>query len=442
MTHRHFPNMDFEWQAPLVHGHTLLRSVARFSLILPFLALPGLFLHKPTLLAEETLREVPLKSRIDRVQPHTGIVLWSTNEHLPTAPVQLEFAYVAYREVATEPGVYDWTAVEKLLNQAAGRGHQMILRFHDTYVGKPTGVPTFLATAPGYRGQQAKSEGKMTEFPDWGHQPLQEFVLEFFTEFSRKYDADPRLAFVQVGFGLWAEYHIYDGPMELGRTFPSKEYQSRFFKHLDQTFLQPPWMFSVDAGQSHTPLAGNKELLALQFGLFDDSFNHKRHQQENEPNWNILGRDRWKVSPMGGEFSFFEEADQKLALAPRGPHGVPFEEHAAKFHLSFIIGDDQPRLHPAARILSAGQALGYRFHVTRFEANQQRSVVTIENRGIAPIYFDAYPAVNDVRSTASLKGLLPGESRRFEIAAGGTAPKLTIACDRLVPGQAIQFEAN
>ena len=29
-------------------------------------------------------------------------------------------------------------------------------------------------------------------------------------ELTARYDADPRLAFLQVGFGLWAEDHVYD----------------------------------------------------------------------------------------------------------------------------------------------------------------------------------------------------------------------------------------
>ena len=29
-------------------------------------------------------------------------------------------------------------------------------------------------------------------------------------EFAARYDDDPRIAFLQVGFGLWGEYHIYD----------------------------------------------------------------------------------------------------------------------------------------------------------------------------------------------------------------------------------------
>jgi hypothetical protein len=129
-------------------------------------------------------------------------------------------------------------------------------------------------------------------------------------------------------------------------------------------------------------------------------------------------------------------------LAPTGPHGLSFEQQAAALHISFMIGDDQPRFQKADRIRSAGMACGYRFEVTKFEASETRSRVTIRNTGIAPIYYDAYVTINGVVSKTSLKGLLPEEQRTFEIAAGGQNPQLAIECRRLVPGQKISFVAN
>ena len=83
-----------------------------------------------------------------------------------------------------------------------------------------------------------------------------------------------------------------------------------------------------------------------------------------------------------------------------------------------------------------------RFRILAFEAGDKRARVTVTNTGVAPPYFDAFVAVNGVRSAKSLKGLLPGESRVVEIDAGGAAPTLTIVSDRLVPGQRIEFEAD
>lgn len=390
----------------------------------------------------DDLRPVPLRSRIDQVQPGTGIVLWSTNEHAATDAIQLEYSYLGYGDVVQERGIYNWSAVEDLLNAAAGRKHQIVLRFYDVYVGKPTTVPEYIKALPDYREVRADSEGKPTSFSDWSHPELQQFVLDFYREFAKKYDNDPRLAYVQAGFGLWAEYHIYDGPMELGRTFPSREYQARFAKHLASLLHRTPWMISVDAADDHTPFAGNAELLGLTFGVFDDSFLCKQHKKENEPNWNTMNRDRWKTAPAGGEFSYYTSRDQELALAKSGPNGVPFETAAAAFHLSFIIGDGQTDFRPLMRIREAGLACGYKFRVTQFASAPGRSRVTVTNTGIAPPYHDMFVAVNGQRAKKSLRGLLPGESRTFDLTAGGASPRLTIESDRLVTGQVIQFDAD
>jgi hypothetical protein len=142
-----------------------------------------------------------------------------------------------------------------LLDEVAGRGHQAIIRWHDTYVGKPAGVPAYFREMPEFKITRGLSEKQQTEFPDWSHAGWREFVLEFFSQFAARYDNDPRLAFVQVGFGLWSEYHIYDGPMELGKTFPDKPYQAKFVRHLANTFEKTPWMISVDAGANWAPFA-------------------------------------------------------------------------------------------------------------------------------------------------------------------------------------------
>jgi hypothetical protein len=391
------------------------------------------------LVAQDGLRPLPLESKVTRVQPMTGIVFWSDSGHVATDAIQLEFSYMRYGDVVARAGDYDWSAVERVLSVVAGRGHQAILRFYDTYVGKKTAVPDYLKKLPDYRETTAPSEKKPTDFPDWSHAELRRFILEFYTKFAEKYDRDPRLAFVETGFGLWSEYHIYDGPMQLGKTFPDKEFQEKFLKHLAAAFKQTPWMISVDAAGEHTPLGARKELLALPFGNFDDSFLCRQHATENEPNWKFFGRDRYLRAPAGGEFSYYTDQEQKHALDPKGPHGVSFEASARDFHITFMIGSDQPEYQKMDRIRAAGLACGYRFAVTEFRSGKGRSTVTISNTGIAPLYQDAYVAVKGRRSKSSLKGLAPGQSRSDEIDAEGET--LTIESDRLVPGQRIEFDA-
>ena len=94
------------------------------------------------------------------------------------------------------------------------------------------------------------------------------------------------------------------------------------------------------------------------------------------------------------------------------------------------------------RIEEAGMACGYEFHVIGFFVSPDSSIVEVENRGVAPLYYDAFVTVNGVRSGTSLRYLAPGESVICPVSAGGESPKLTIESDRLVTGQFIEFKAS
>jgi hypothetical protein len=302
-------------------------------------------------------------------------------------------------------------------------------------------VPDYILNRPDYHETVGTSEGKVTHFPDWTNEELKRFTLEFYTRFAERYGEDPRLAFVQVGFGLWAEYHIYSGPFRLGETFPSKEFQEEFFHHLDTTFVHIPWSMSVDAADdTYTPFVEKPELKTIRFGLFDDSFMHQSHANWNEPNWNFFGRERYLTSPAGGEFSYYSNYDQSHVLDyPDGPYGTPFEKWARDFHITYMIGNDQPKYQTMERIKEASMATGYQFKIASLKTAADTSVFRITNRGVAPIYYDAYIAVNGTRSPQSLKLLAPGDTVTCSVSADARDATITIECDKLVPGQEIQY---
>jgi hypothetical protein len=386
--------------------------------------------------AGDSPRRLPLKSRITSVQPMTGIVMWEDSENANTDAISLEYSYLRYDDVVKAKGQYDWSVVERKLSSITGRKHQAVLRFYETWPGRQTTVPAYIKALPDYHETQAKSEGRDTGFPDWSNAEYQRFILEFYERFAQKYDSDPRLAFLEVGFGLWAEYHIYSGPELLGQTFPSKEYQARFFQHLTRVFQHTPWMISQDAQDANrTPFAAQRELLDLKFGLFDDTFHLAWQPSYNLEGWEFFGRDRWKRSPCGGEILFRDRQQSERVTAA-------WAKEAANFHITFMICEQWPRWTTMEHIREHSLACGYRFKVTAFEASDTTAHVTVTNTGVAPIYYDAFVAVNGVRARDSLEGLLPGEERRFTVPSGGANPKLTIESDRLVPGQRIEFEAD
>lgn len=399
---------------------------------------------QPALAVDEPTR---LKSSITGVQPMTGIVLWSDNPVAARSPetVALEYRYCGYNEVVTDSGTYDFSHLDKILDTIASRNHQAVIRFYFCYPGRKTTVPAFIRRAPGYSETVGKSEGQETHFCDWSHPALQEFTLQFYTKFAERYDRDPRIAFLQTGFGLWAEYHIYDGPRQMGKTFPSKQFQNSFLKHLHSSLKGLPWSISVDAADDeYSPVKNNQALLDLRFGVFDDSFLCKQHPKVNAVNWKTLSSDRWNLAPAGGEFSYYNRNDQRRALAPNGPNGVAFEAAAKQFHISYMIGNDQTRHSEIARIRTAGMATGYRFRVTGAEWLDSQLRLTVTNTGVAPLYRDAFFEVVGQRSESSLKGLLPGEDRTFVIdnVTRQDATRITIQSDAILPTQKIEFEAD
>ena len=399
----------------------------------------------------DSFRRVPLKSSVTKVQPMTGIVLWMDHDEVATDNIQLEYSYMKYNEVCRKKDVYDWSALEKKLNAVAARGHQAVVRFYYVYVGQKCTVPDYIKEWPGYEETSGKSEGRTTYFPDWSCEELQRFHMEFYKEFAKRYDSDPRLAFLETGFGLWAEYHIYDGPYVPGKTFPSKDFQAEFMRGMAEWFKETTWSISIDAAghsddeePTYGPFEEQPELLNLRFGNFDDSFMCEDHDGYNYKSWKFFGEERYKKAPLGGEFSYYTDSDQKHCLDKKGMHGRVFEDEVAKFHMTFIIGNDQPEHQSWTRIREASLSMGYKFRITDYRIKADTAAVHIANVGVAPIYRDAWVAVDGVRSDWSLAGLMHGQESWVSLTVPGLSEKSvpSIECDHLVKGQKIGFEAD
>ena len=134
----------------------------------------------------------------------TGIVFWSDSPNAAKHhdSISLEYRYCGYDEVVTANGKYDFTKLDDILDEIAGRNHQAILRFYFCYVGRKTTVPDFIRTRSDYHETVGKSEGEKTYFCDWSNTTLQDFTLDFYSRLAKRYDNDPRVAFLQTGFGL------------------------------------------------------------------------------------------------------------------------------------------------------------------------------------------------------------------------------------------------
>ena len=410
-----------------------------------------------------------LVKQITSVQPMTGIVFWpsqgSARYNTYGKSISLEYSYCLPSDVVVEKSnngaiVYDWSSFETLLNDIASRQHQAIIRFRYEYpnamtngVRGGTAVPDYIKALPDYNETYSENPGGdgPTYYADWSNVELQWFTKQFYTDFAAKYDNDPRIAFVQVGFGHWSEYHTYGTPLQLGVNFPTHAYQTEFLTHVNSVFKNIPWSISTDAAAtSYTPIARSEALKALDFGLFDDSFMHATHEISqgggyNERSWIALDTTRWKRAPAGGEISYYTRDDQRNFLNPEGMYGITWEEAASKYHITYMIGNDSPNPNnhgTPERMKEASMHCGYSFMIEDYRIKDDSVAIKITNTGIAPIYKDAYVAVGGVRSQESLKHLLPGSSLLIKIKTNNPSSEPTIESDFLVEGQRIEYEAD
>ena len=409
---------------------------------------------------DDSFAPVAIQSKVNAVQPGTGLVLWSENASNRNAAygksIALEYAYCLPCKVVTgkDNGVirYDWSSFNSWLKDVASRGHQAVVRFRYEYPGErsvdgnpgTTAVPDYIKKLDNYKETFYENEDGPTWYADWTNAELQWFTKQFYADFNAAYKNDPRIAFVEVGFGHWSEYHIYGTPLQPGVNFPSDAYQKEFLSYLAGV-LEIPWLISIDAADS-SPVVGDASLMALTFGLFDDSFMHKDHEGDyNENCWNAIGKGtRWQKGACGGEISYYTSADQKNFLNPAGMYGVTWEQASAKYHISFMIANDAPgsTYGTAGRFKEASMACGYHFALTGLYANDSQTAACVTNTGIAPIYRDAFLAIDGIRSETSLKGLLPGDTLLVYVNRVTNGHDVTIESDYILPSQTIQFDAD
>lgn len=425
-------------------------------------------------------KPVGITSQVTSVQPMTGLVLWpdEADDRFKTYGKShaLEFTYVAPCKVVKgcdDDGTiqYDWSYLDDLLDEIKSRNHQAVLRFFYEYPGEKmvdneagtSAVPAYIKERSDYHDVSKKVKGDgITHYADWSNSELKRFTKQFFTDFSKRYETDPRIAFVEVGFGHWSEYHIYDEngvDIKFDENFPSKEYQKEFFLHITDVMANIPWAISIDAADDdYTPFTKDKDLQKLEFGLFDDSFMHEGHEKSsgdgyNESCWNAMGKERWKTGVCGGEISYYEDSDQEKFTNPKGMYGHTWEEQSKKYHITFMIANNNPSgknsYNNATRFKECSMATGYHFVVTGCQSDGTQTKITVKNTGVAPLYRDAYFAIGSIRSGETLRGLLPEESKEIIIDAalesdnnGKAITNPVIVSDYILDTQTIEYDCD
>ena len=330
-------------------------------------------------------------------------------------PYSMVYQYVSWKELEPRPGDYRFDAwAKRAWNTPEAAGKRVIFRVYLDYPSLPSGVPDWVVAKGVHLRKYTEEGGGLS--PDYDDPILVTALERFIAALGKRFDRDPRVAFVTVGtLGFWGEWHTYPR-VELfaspatqqriidayRRAFPDKKLQARY---PDGVTGKQPWLgYHDDMFPSDT--IGPDEWMFL-------------------PKMGRAGRtDNWKVAPIGGEMEP-GAADRWV-----GTDFARTMEAVEKAHMTWV-GPYSPAIDANAspEFLANSQAMvrrmGYQFclrtawaSVTGKSPGSLRVTVTGENQGVAPFYYrwpvrlallDAHHRVVQVLSTdADIRSWLPG----------------------------------
>ncbi len=348
-------------------------------------------------------------------------------------PHSLEFNYVAYSSLVKGYDEFDWSPLERMLDDIASRGHQAVFRIYLEYPNKTKILPEFLIR-DGLKVHKYLNTNtqplppSQVETPDYEDPNLRRSLQNFIAALGKKYDGDPRIGFITAGLlGTWGEWHTYPK----NELFASKEVQDEVMTAYEAAFQTTPVLLRYPAGKGDHQKAANS---GRKFGYHDDSFAWATLDTgKPSDSWFYMNalktagpdaEEKWKLCPIGGEIrpeAWGHVFDEKPAVT----QVQDFRRCVEQTHVSWLMDSGMFRKKQSnermARAESWVQRMGYEFYVSSVAINELRDSrievrLEIENRGVAPFYYDWRPefgvisngkVIGTYPSTGKLVGILP-----------------------------------
>lgn len=352
-------------------------------------------------------------------------------------PHSMENTYIPWISIEDEtPRAYNWTSLDTMLQESAGRGKQLIFRVFADYPGaKPAyAVPTWLRNG---LSTCTYSEDGGGISPDYDNATLVGAMVDLVHALAARYDGDPRVGFIQIGLlGHWGEWHDESCP------FASPATQATLLLAFNASFTTTRLLLR------YADVSGGLNVSSLTVGLHDDSFGQDTIGAES---WQFLQREvtahatqQWQVAPIGGELRpelqlciFAEDPSSACAgtgVTPQNFTACVVESHASwQWDYSAFSGSGYNASNgDLARALKGATLMGYAFtvmnvSVTAGGAGVYNVVWTVTNMGVAPVYYATFPSMpivdatgtRTVKLTASLPftALLPGMTLTSSVSA-------------------------
>ncbi len=310
-------------------------------------------------------------------------------------PYSMEFFYIPLRGTMLSMNSFDWSLFESKLETVANRGNTAVFRFFLDYPGNPIATPQFLIDSGIVMNSYTEYQGAngQSKSPDYNDSRTMAALVKFIDTLGKKYNGDPRISIVQAGLvGFWGEWHTF--PYSFNMNDANRRIiLEKFIASFPNTKL------NFRGVVPNTPVN-----TLLNVGYHDDSFMLSTLGSVNWYFWPRLTAagvtNFWQNHPMGGEIHPDVQSSTFAAIpnvSPAGQNYQDFETCINTTHASYLynfeIWQHAVGSTKYNNALIQNKKLGYKFYVNGVKLNSYQAGiinfdVRIENRGIAPFYYN------------------------------------------------------
>ncbi|MCM8543133.1 MAG: DUF4832 domain-containing protein [Lentisphaeraceae bacterium] len=355
--------------------------------------------------------------------PLKGFVPYSGDGLNGQFPFSMEWFYLGLKDIMNGPESFTFeTSLEKKLKEAASRGKQSIFRIYLDYPSEGHAVPQFLIDNGhkliSYKNDDTDNKGGLS--PDYKDENLIKAMEASIKAMGKKYDGDPRIGFITVGYlGHWGEWHTYPNEHLMAK----RDVQLRIIKAFYTSFKETKFLLRY-------PDYWDK---SMPCGFHDDSFCAETLFSKKK-DWYFQSKatkagtlDIWKSQPIGGEL--YPPFQKKIWTSKPPKKAENYEKCVQESHCSWLINNavfnGKWDKGVKAQAIQGAKLLGYEFFVESFLINDSELKVKISNKGVAPFYYQwPIKLVNldtqeSIITDWDIRRILPGTPTEFKIKVTG-----------------------
>jgi hypothetical protein len=349
-----------------------------------------------------------LNDQTRRFRPIDGPLLnplmgWAPRASIDSTrqPHTLVYADLTWRDFEPQQGVFDFEGFERKeqFSRWRAENQRVVFRFVCDVPGpaEHRDIPDWLYEATGGSGDAYATDYGKGFSPDYANPLFIQYHADAIRALGNRYGEDGFFAYVELGsLGHWGEWHVMSdaGIRQLPPKVVRDQYVEQYREAFPHAYLLMRRPFSV-AQQFGLGLyndltgdpAGTNEWL-------DWIANGGDYNQTGEVDELVPMPAAWQTAPIGGE--------QTGARTHEQLYGSDLEqtvELVERSHATFLGPGSPVDVDPASPLQAGVNAvqshLGYRFYIPQVKMPRWVLMqdhldleLTIENRGVAPLYFD------------------------------------------------------